>query len=692
MEGAPPPTPAVPGARGSGWARWLTWRRALASGVAGFAVLVLAAGGFTAMHRLGIGPIGSLVAKGVLDERDRILIADFDSQTGHETLAAAVTEAFRVDFEQSTVVTPVPPAFVREALQRMGRADAAGLGLPVAREVARREGIKAVVAGEVNATGGSFVISVRLLAAADGAVLASFRQTARDSTRIIEVVDELSKQLRGRIGESLKSIRANEPLAQVTTPSLAALEKYSQAVRAAEIERDDERAVALLEEAIALDTAFAMAYRKLGVVLSNRDGRTERVVEALTRAYQHRDRLTDRERYLTLGTYYSTVEVDDDRAVTAYRTLLDLHPDDAAALNNLAGLYSGRRDYARAEELYRRAIAIDSTTALRYTNLAAQLVAQGKFAAADSIIRTYRRRFPDHAEGLQYAAHLLLAQGRYAEGAELGRELAEDRALPPLARAAGEAILAQVDLLHGRIAATNARLENMFRTEPRAFGGTGRLGIEIGAAFIDLLLFLRPDAARRRLADALARYPLDELPPRDRPYSNLVRFYAYAGDAERAAAFHEQHLAALSSDERERADIQFELDAQRAAIAHTRGRYDESLPEFRRLADTSPCAICLLPDLAQAYRIAGQPDSAIAAFERYIETPMLFRIGNDALMIPMAHRALAELYEEKGDAERAIHHYNRLAELWAGGDPEVQPFVDAARRAVERLTAERAPR
>src|SRR5690606_18172267 len=574
------------------------------------------------------------------------------------------------------------------ALQRMDRADAARFDLPLAREVARREGIKAVVAGEVNATGASFVISVRLLAAADGAVLASSRATARDSTRIIEAVDALSKDLRGRIGESLRSSRANEPLAQVTTSSLAALEKYSQAVRAAEIERDDERAIALLEEALALDTAFAMAYRKLGVVLSNRDGRTERVVEALTRAYQHRDRLTDRERYLTLGTYYNTVEVDDDRAITAYRTLLDLHPDDPAALNNLGNLYSSRRDHARAEELYRRAIELDSMTALRYTNLAGQLVAQGKFAAADSVIQTYRRRFPDHAEGLQYAAHLLLAQGRYAEGAELARELAEARALPPLARIAGQAILAQVDVLHGRIAAADARLEQMFRTEPRAFGGAGRLGVEIGSAFIDLLLFLQPDAARRRVEDALARYPLDELPPRDRPYLDLVRFYAYAGDADRAAAFHEQHLAALSSDERERTDIRFQLDAERAAVAYARGGFDEALPELRRLADTSPCAICLLPDVGIVYRTAGQPDSAIAAFERYIETPMLFRIGNDALMMPIAHRTLAELYEERGDAERAIHHYNRLAELWAGGDPEVQPFVDAARRAVVRLTAE----
>src|SRR5690606_27645246 len=88
VEGAPPPTPAVSMSEGpaaaspagpGAWTRWLTWRRALTAGVLGFAVLALAAAGFTAMHRLGIGPVGSLVAKGVLDARDRILIADFDS-------------------------------------------------------------------------------------------------------------------------------------------------------------------------------------------------------------------------------------------------------------------------------------------------------------------------------------------------------------------------------------------------------------------------------------------------------------------------------------------------------------------------------------------------------------------------------------------------------------------------------------
>src|SRR5690606_24475780 len=135
-------------------------------------------------------------------------------------LAGAVTEAFRVDFEQSSVVALVQPNTVREALRRMGRADATRLDLATARELAQREGIKAVVAGEVNAAGRSFVISVRLVSAADGAPLAALRESARDSASVIDAVDRLSKELRNRIGESLRTIRATEPLAQVSTPSL----------------------------------------------------------------------------------------------------------------------------------------------------------------------------------------------------------------------------------------------------------------------------------------------------------------------------------------------------------------------------------------------------------------------------------------------------------------------------------------
>ncbi|MGI9077712.1 MAG: protein kinase domain-containing protein, partial [Gemmatimonadaceae bacterium] len=102
-----------------GLPRWLTWRKAVLGGVLAFAFLGLAAAGYMAMRALGIGPVGSLLAAGMLEERERILIADFENRTADSLLGRVTTEAFRIDFEQSPVVTVVQPGYVREALGRM---------------------------------------------------------------------------------------------------------------------------------------------------------------------------------------------------------------------------------------------------------------------------------------------------------------------------------------------------------------------------------------------------------------------------------------------------------------------------------------------------------------------------------------------------------------------------------------------
>src|SRR5207245_9558584 len=187
----------------------------------------------------------------------------------------------------------------------MGRPPGAPLDLARARELAQREGAKAVVRGQIDPLGRGYVVSAELLSAADGAALVSVRETAQDDGAIIAAVDRLSRRLRERIGESLRTIRASEPLEQVTTGSLEALRKYSQALRVNDAGEFD-RAVALLGEAIALDTTFAMAYRKLAAVLGNSGGPQSRIAAAATRAFRHRDRLTPRERYRAEAYHYSS--------------------------------------------------------------------------------------------------------------------------------------------------------------------------------------------------------------------------------------------------------------------------------------------------------------------------------------------------------------------------------------------------
>src|SRR5438128_1437534 len=319
----------------AGVQRWFTWRRALLGGAAGFGLLGIGTAVYMAMRLFGIGPVGTLVASGVLAQRDRLVLADFENRTADSTLGPSLTEALRVDLAQSGVIRLLDAATVGQALGRMGRPRSTSLDLAVARELAQREGAKAVVHGQIDPLGRGYVVSAELLGAADGAALVAVRENAQDDGAIIAAVDRLSRRLRERIGESLRTIRASEPLEQVTTGSLEALRKYSQGVRASDAV-DMVRAATLLEQAIALDTTFAMAYRKLAVVLSNAGGAQSRIAAAATQAFRHRDRLTPFERDLAEAYYYTRVEYDPAKTEAAYRAALEQQPENGVALNNLA--------------------------------------------------------------------------------------------------------------------------------------------------------------------------------------------------------------------------------------------------------------------------------------------------------------------------------------------------------------------
>src|SRR6266849_6579870 len=146
-----------------GWHGLFTWRKALAGGVAAFAALGLGAAVYTAMRVLGIGPVGTLVASGVLEKRDRMVLADFENRTTDSTLGPSLTEALRVDLAQSPVVRLLDGAAVGRSLGRMGRKPGTGLDVALARELAQREGAKAVVHGEIDPVGRSYVLSADLL-------------------------------------------------------------------------------------------------------------------------------------------------------------------------------------------------------------------------------------------------------------------------------------------------------------------------------------------------------------------------------------------------------------------------------------------------------------------------------------------------------------------------------------------------
>jgi serine/threonine-protein kinase len=668
---APPPAPP----RGT-----RSLRRALAA-----AVIIAGLGAGALLLRIaGLLPGGSLVERGVLKDREPILVAEFRSPVVDSALGGAVTEAFRIDLAQSPKLTVVQPEYVQQVLTRMQRDPRVRLDPELAREIAIRDGIKAFVAGDVAHAGTGFVISARLIVSQSGDALVALRETATDSTRILAAIDRLSRGMRERIGGSLGTVQSSERLEDVTTPSLGALRKYSLAL-GANREGDMERAIALLRDAVELDTGFAMAYRKLGVVINNTGGRRSEQVRAFTKAYNHRDRLTDRERYLTLAAYETYVTGEEDRAITAYRSLLDLYPNDTYALNNLSISLMGLGDYQQAADLSHRAIAVSPDDATFYLTLISAQVGLGQRDSAATTLRLMRTRTRADPYATIVEAGFLQARGDYDSAAAVIRRVQEARRDSPNWRTTTSGILATLATTRGHLAEADGLLQTAIESSENEGLPERALFYSLGRAGLDLWYRGQPERARRKAEAALQRYPLERLDPADRPYLELAIFYAEAGQPDRARAMMAEHERVVPEGLR-RAGGKLR-HAALGSIALAERRPHDALAEFRQ-QDQGECEVCSLGDLGRAYDVAGQPDSAIAVYERYAGRPGVFRMFPDAIWLARTYYRLGELYEERGAPAKAAENYAKFVRLWQDADPELRAKLLDAKARLKALAGE----
>jgi tetratricopeptide (TPR) repeat protein/tRNA A-37 threonylcarbamoyl transferase component Bud32 len=651
---------------------WLTWRRAISGGVIAFASLGVVVTTYMTLRALGIGPVGTLLAAGVIRDRDRILLAEFENRTRDSVLGNVITDAFRIDVTQSPLVNLVPPEQVAAALERMRRSTNAKIDAALAREIATREGIKAVLTGEVASAGSQFVLSAQLVLPRSGEVLVGHRETARDSTEIMHAVDRVSKKVRERIGESLKSLRAEPPLEQVTTSSLPALRKYSQAVHS-KVLGEDERALGFLSEAVMLDTAFAMAYRGLGLIYARRGERAQ-AAEAFTKAYQYRDRLTERERYYATAAYYSDVTSEAEKAVATYRALLKSYPDDQPALNNLGVLHLESHQYARAEPLFRRLVVLEPTDYAYAANHTWSLVGLGRRPEAQRTMDRALNRFPDNLD-VRMIASLLASSGGDYDGARthllmLRDQHGESSYWPTLA----SEWLAMLAAVRGRLGEAEGYLREAQLATAENGDTAWHLRLSMTKAALDIQLRRAPMRGIKHLEAALDRFPLDSMKPLDRPYLQLAETYVSAGMPERALVLLTEHEVASNSERRTRDDKALRHSVL-GELALAEGRLDDAVAEFRQQAIYDTCPICSSIGLAEAFDQARAPDSAIAAYERYVKTPDLNRLSSDATWLAGALKRVGELYEARGEREMARYYYNRFVELWKDCDPQLRPQV-----------------
>jgi eukaryotic-like serine/threonine-protein kinase len=662
-----------------------TWRRAILGGAIAIGALLFAAVGYAAARTLGIGPAGTLLSSGVVGAEDRFVLADFTNRTSDSGLGTSVTEALRVDLGQSRVVRIFSDREVAGALTRMTLRSGTPLSDSLALELGRREGAKAVIAGDVATLGTGYVLTGRVLETATGETRAAVRATAVDAAHLLSALNDLSGQLRERIGESLRSIRASEPLEQVTTGSLAALQEYSLGARVF-VAGDYEGAKRHLEAAIAADSNFAMAYRKLGAVYTNLAAPRSQITAVSRKAFELRDRLTPVERYLTEAAYYRNVEPDPERVIAAYQAVLAINPYDITAANNISMAFFVRDRNAEAEATLRPVIARTPTRTL-YVNLAGSLAALGKWDVIDSFARDANERLDPPAD----VPNAMMAT-RFGSAREWWRADSMLRAIGPAPSRAEEQnrrfFLMDVRTALGQHQTALAVIDAM-AVQLAAAGDSGTaLDLHSSRAWESLLFDGDSALARRQMVEALRRFPLDRIPPADRPFANLGGFYARLGDVEMVRRYQREFEAAIPASERGPA----ERDRWIGFDAWARRDYAAAAAAQQRIRQINSCAHCRLYEEAELWAAAGNADSALSVLERAVTLIAARDVTEDALSYGPALNRLGEMYEAKRDRAKAREYYQRFVDLWRAADPVFQPRVAEAKRRLTVLGADAALR
>ena len=450
----------------------------------------------------------------------------------------------------------------------------------------------------------------------------------------------------------------------ITTTSLPALRALT-AARRLHNEAKFEQAVAMAREALRFDSTFASAHTALTAAYTNLN-QVSNATEAARQAYRFRDRLPDVER-LRIEARYHAITGDAAAEESAWMRLVELGRDET----NYAGFLMSMNRIADAEVMARRAVVSDPKGAIGYWNLNEVLVAQHKFAAAESVVAMARAQLPSENAYRDYVTSAL-AWGRRDYDAL-------DTMFQGLER--GDAVMGGmrclVDLQRGRIRAWQAcdadhpLVDENPMTQLSEFRITG-------------------DTTRARIgyASFLATAPDERDVDR---YGHTIALLAELGRVREAKGLLEEWRRRTGpTDPGFRADSAYAI----GAIAAAEGDWDRAVAAFLAWHKSPPATSLTLynrglPEAAAIMARRGQADSAIALFERALATSSAF--GGQIYepgWYTQALVMLGDLYEARGDRAKAAEYYRRSIDVFKDPDPPIARQVASVRVKLARVMGE----
>jgi serine/threonine protein kinase/Tfp pilus assembly protein PilF len=598
-------------------------------------------------------------------ERGWILVTDFDNQTGDEVFDRSLNTALTVSLQQSRYVNIFPRTRVKETLQRMGRKDPDRLDEELAREVALREGIQALVTCSVSQIGTVYTLTASIVDPDTQVALKTETFLAKGKDKILDVLNVLSGKIRKDLGESLKSIKQQSlGLPQATTSSLEALNNYAEAGRSS-----GKEAVVLYQKAVELDPDFALAHARLGSIYYWSNDRVKGE-EHFQKALGALDRLTERER-LWIQAIVPAYRGNRDEAAVQYKIYLSKYPDDYLGWFNLGHNYLMLRRCQESIEAFTKALTIHPNQVDAHINIAACLSKMGRNQeAVDSYLRAFQlnpERLTDgnlnHEFGFTY-----VEMGKFQEAQEVFNKMLTKGNEQ---KARGNRSLALLYMYQGQYSLAIRHLQEsiLLNRTLNYWLSEIRDHLYLAVAYREKGKMDDFYQEFRQAQELCAKNQVE-------PWWLLLigKIHARSGRIKQANDLLQQISGRMIEGNR---GDQAAFNILKGEIALANANYDEAVGLFNMAYqlrdDNYP-----LESLAYGYLKKGDLDQAIAKHELLISKKDLGWEAQEYWV--KAHYQLAKIYEAKADRERAVQFYERFLEIWKDADPGLAEVADARKR------------
>jgi len=598
-----------------------------------------------------------------LTEKDTILLADFVNTTGDAVFDGTLKQALEVQLAQSPFLNLLPEERVRQTLRLMNRPPEERVVGPVAREVCQRQNVKALLCGEIAPLGSHYVITLDALNCATGDSLAKEQVEAMSKEEVLSMLGKSISRLRRKLGESLASVeKLDKPVEEVTTSSLEALKQYSLAERQRMAGRERE-SIPYYERAIELDPNFAQAYRRLGVMYSIA-GEGEKSREYLTKAFELRNRVSERERLAISGSYYAGVTRELEKARETFELHIRTYPRDPIPWTNLAGLLNQLGEFEKAAEHYRESLNIDPNQSISYPNLATSFIGLNRLEEAKAVLEQQIARGLENQgthPGLYRIAFLqgdAAAMQRHADWAKGKPD--EHFMLYNQANVAAYLGRRKESLELRRRAVEMARQRSSIERE----------ALYLAAAALDESRFGNCPQARQQIAAALSLH-------RQGAADNAPYVFALCGDAARAQAFADELLKRFPLGTLVNNVTVPEI---RAIVEINRGDSAKAIELLRSAEPFEKRYLGLTYARGVAYLKAKAGKEAAAEFEKVLNR----RVLPLSLFHALSYLQLGRAYTLAGETEKARKAYQDFLALWKDADPDI-PVLREARAEYARL-------